>query len=118
MNDNEHNFHELYYDEGNYRCRSEAYEIQVDDTYLSEENPYIKSLLESANLKIMQPKMVKKEYEERKELGLFNLFFSPDLTQGIFSWTKKIGSQRIILSYNGFVTFLSWNRNCYEFDEM
>ena len=89
MNDNEHNFHELYYDEGNYRCRSEAYEIQVDDTYLSEENPYIKSLLESANLKIMQPKMVKKEYEERKELGLFNLFFSPDLTQGIFSWTKK-----------------------------
>ena len=89
MNDNKHNFHELYYDEGNYRCRSEAYEIQVDDTYLSEENPYIKSLLESANLKIMQPKMVKKEYEERKELGLFNLFFSPDLTQGIFSWTKK-----------------------------
>ena len=118
MNENEHNFHKLYYDEENYRCRSEAYEIQVDDTYLSEENPYIKSLLESANLKIMQPKMVKKEYEERKELGLFNLFFSPDLTQGIFSWTKKIGSQRTILSYNGFVTYLSWNRNCYEFDAM
>ena len=81
---------------------SNQHKITVDDEYSSptevhnvddyvhanyETNRYIQSLLQNADLQILQPDLVKRAYCKNKELGLFHLFLTPSLIECFRSWT-------------------------------
>ena len=85
----EENIDSLILDDDSYDCPQSSFHIESDIYSQYDDNPYIQSLLHTADLKILQPRMVSRMYSSRKELGLFSLFFSPTLIEGIRSWTQQ-----------------------------
>ena len=72
----------------NFLPPTEAFHLDdyVDMKY--DNNPYIQSLLDTADLKILQPDLVKQAYQTNKELGLFHLFLPPTLIESFRQWTE------------------------------
>ena len=83
----EKNQHEINLDD-EFSSPTEAFHIDdyVDGKY--DDNEYIQSLLKTADLHILQPDLVKRVFETKKELGLFHLFFQPSLIESCRFWTE------------------------------
>jgi hypothetical protein len=55
------------------------------------DNTYVKQLLESADLHILQPGAVNTAFEgAEKELGLFHLFFTKNYLETVCKWTTEV----------------------------
>ena len=84
----EKNQHEITLDE-EFSSSTEAYHLD-DYVYTKyDNNRYIRSLLQSADLEILQPDLVKRAYQSNKELGLFHLFLPPTLIESFRLWTER-----------------------------
>ena len=79
---------ELLLDDSNY-FPDKSYEIQEDKQAKDLDNPYIKSLYETAKLKILHRDLVDNEWNKRHEIGLFRLFLSAPLINGLKTWTEN-----------------------------
>ena len=86
----EENFDKLILDDDDYFCPDEEFSFEEDNHHPKcDDNPYLKSLFDSADLKILQPALVSRSYKQQKELGLFSLFLTPSLVETIRTWTEK-----------------------------
>ena len=54
---------------------------------IASSNPYVKSLLDSAGLALRNPEKVKNAFDDKGELGLFFLFFTPQQIEAIRVYT-------------------------------
>ena len=81
-------FEDVILDTDSYHCHEEAYENQLDNDGMYEDNKYIQSLIESADLRLLQTDIIDKQLEENNELNLFFLFLSPSLLENIRIWTN------------------------------
>ena len=59
-------FEAVTLDTDSYHCREEAYENQLDDDGMYEDNEYIQSLFKSADLHLHQTDLIDKQLEENK----------------------------------------------------
>ena len=68
-------------------CSSES----SQSVHLSSGNAYVKKLLQSADLHILQPGRVCAAYDsEARELNLFHLFFSKTFLEAVGEWTNEV----------------------------
>jgi hypothetical protein len=69
----------------------EGSESPVISTSTPYNNEYVRTLLDSADLCIMQPGLVNAAYEsENKELGLFHLFLTQNYLETVCKWTNEV----------------------------
>ena len=61
----------------------------VDKYTIAEEHPYIKHILESSKLHVLQEQKVKSNYENYGIGGLFRLFIKDKFMDGILEWTNE-----------------------------
>jgi len=96
------------------------------------DNDYVKSILQSANLHILQPTLVNNAYDsEDRKRNLFHLFFTKNYLETVCCWTAKdfgmkgkrpcsavefyayIGLElgTSLLKYNSIKTY--WSKGCF-----
>jgi hypothetical protein len=96
------------------------------------DNDYVRSILQSANLLILQPTLVNNSYDsEDRERNLFHLFFTKNYLETVCRWTAKelgmkgkrpcsavefyayIGLElgTSLLKYNSIKTY--WSKGCF-----
>jgi hypothetical protein len=101
-----------------------------DDTVV--DNDYVRSILQSANLLILQPTLVNNSYDsEDRERNLFHLFFTKNYLETVCRWTaEKLGMKgkrpcsavefyayiglelgMSLLKYNSIKTY--WSKECF-----
>ena len=94
MDEDELSFRDFYIEDHGLCDGDLDYDCLEDDTNISaikESNPYIKTILQSSGLKILEEAKAINAYERQGVIGLFFLFISRSyLNSCIFKWTRDV----------------------------
>jgi hypothetical protein len=82
--------------------------IDVDCNKRKDENDYVEELKRNSRLKLLQEQKIKKAYQDGKELGLFQLFFTDEYLQVVLRWTnhKLKSNNEVAISFNKMKAYL------------